>query len=127
MHLGKKELPVSLIFDIDGTLLKHRGTIQQMLDMEAEALPGVVQKLKRWRDDGHKIILITGRPGNSVNRTVEQLSKCDITYDRLIMDVGTGARVLFNDLREPSEGPTAAAVNLVRDSGLVDIELENIR
>jgi hydroxymethylpyrimidine pyrophosphatase-like HAD family hydrolase len=51
----------TIICDIDGTLIKYLGNTHGMIYGEVTPLPGVVIHLNRWEQQGHKIILMTGR------------------------------------------------------------------
>ena len=55
--------------------------------------------------------------------TERQLRKAGVIYDRLIMGIGGGPRVLINDLKPDREGNTAIAINLKRDIGVKDVEI----
>ena len=55
--------------------------------------------------------------------TERQLREAGIIYDRLIMGIGGGSRVLINDLKPDREGDTAIAINLKRDIGVKDVKI----
>lgn len=113
----------TILIDIDGTILKHHGSIKEILINKPEVLPGVHDKFKEWDLSGYKIILITGRRKNMRKLTESQLLKLGIFYDELIMGVGRGPRVLINDLKKDSEEPTSIAVNIVRNEGLMGLNI----
>jgi hypothetical protein len=54
--------------------------------------------------------------------TERQLREAGIIYDRLIMGIGGGIRVLINDLKSDGED-TAIAINLKRDIGVKDVKI----
>ena len=47
----------------------------------------------------------------------------DIFYDKLIMGVGGGDRVVINDRKPNSERDTAYSINLYRNEGVEDVKL----
>ena len=67
-------MPKTIIVDIDGTLLNGERGIQKTIDY-------VNKKAKEY-----KIILITGRLEADRSKTVSELEKNNIKYDRLIMN-----------------------------------------
>jgi hydroxymethylpyrimidine pyrophosphatase-like HAD family hydrolase len=113
----------TLIIDIDGTILKHRGSLSQILTEDAELLPKTIDKLKEWDLLGYNIILLTGRKESMRKHTINELEKLGIFYDQLIMGVGGGQRILINDLKDHSDEPTAVCFNLVRNKGVGEIEI----
>ena len=52
-----------------------------------------------------------------------ELFEKEIPYDKLIMGIGGGTRVLINDLKPDRPGDTAIAINLKRDTGVKDVEI----
>ena len=87
--------PKTIICDIDGVLLEHRnqGLSSQL---NASPLKGTIEK---------------------------QLLMYDIFYDKLIMGVGGGDRVVINDRKPNSERDTAYSINLYRNEGVEDVKL----
>lgn len=108
----------TIICDIDGTLIYHHGTQKKQVVLEPKVLPGVIEKFHEWDKLGYNIILISGRRESTRSKTESQLELIGITYDRLILGVGRGQRVLINDLKENSKNPTAISINVKRNAGL---------
>lgn len=107
--------------DIDGCILKHHDDfLNGMLDVEP--LPGVTEKLLEWHCQGHRVILTTGRPGTMRDFLEEQLFVNGIIYDQLIMDCGSGVRILINDV-DPKKPKVmkAEAINLTRNLGIGEV------
>lgn len=119
--------PCKTIFlDIDGTLIPHNKPIafQHVTKTYPDsALPGVVAKLQEWEGKGYRIILTTGRRECWRDWTTKQLGDLGIWYDQLIMGLGSGVRVLVNDLKPGRDDPTAVAINLPRNQGIGDLKL----
>jgi len=114
----------STIFcDIDGTIFKYR-EFENYKKEKCQVLPGVLNKLNKWREDGHMIILTTARPENLREDTLEELSISNVPYDRLIMGIERGVRVLINDKDPKLKQPKAIAINLKRDEGMIFDKIE---
>ena len=115
-------IPKTVFCDIDGTLLRHTGDI--LLNMKLnEVLPNVNQTIRQWDRNNYRIILTTGRKESTRQQTVDQLKAAGIVYDQLIMGLPNGPRVIINDKKEKGIENTAYAVNLVRNSGLDQLDL----
>ncbi len=115
--------PKTIICDIDGTLVKHRiPALNTSEEVDLELLPGTIEKLSEWDAKGYNVILITGRRESMRATTEKQLSKLGIFYDKLIMGIGGGDRILIND-NKPNGRETAFAINLERNKGINDIIL----
>ncbi len=116
----------TILCDIDGTLMFHHGNIKDLMKEEPVVLDGTLEKIDEWNAKGYNIILVTGRKESLRSITVNQLEKCGIIYDQLIMGLGGGQRVLINDLKpnpENPNNPTAVSFNVVRNEGIKNIEV----
>jgi len=103
--------------DIDGTIFVYR-KFETYESSEAQVIKSTKQYLQQVKDDGHMIILTTARPEYLRDHTVYELSKNNIPYDRLIMEIERGPRYLINDLSPKEPGDRAIAINLERDKGI---------
>lgn len=115
--------PKTIFLDIDGTLVKHLGFIEKQSTEELELLPGTLEKIAEWDRKGYNIILTTGRREGVRRQTEKQLEKAGIIYDKLIMGIGGGTRVVINDLKPDKEDHTAIAINLKRNLGIKDVNI----
>jgi uncharacterized HAD superfamily protein len=119
--------PKTIFCDIDGTLCEYPYTNTKNGDYDFDSvmtpLPGTLKKLWEWDKLGHMIILTTGRKEGLRKSTEKQLRKAGILYDKLLMGIGGGARVLINDLKPDRDGDTAIAINLKRDKGVEDVKI----
>jgi len=119
--------PKTIFCDIDGTLCEYPYTEDMgSYDFDNKVmkpLPGTLRKLWDWDKAGHVIILTTGRKEGMRESTERQLRETGIVYDRLIMGIGGGTRVLINDLKPDREGKTAIAINLNRDEGIQNVKI----
>lgn len=115
--------PKTIFCDIDGTLVKHSIPSQASLpSYKMELLPGTIEKLSEWDSLGYTIILVTGRKESLRSVTEKQLSEVGIFYDKLIMGIGSGERILIND-KKPNGTITAHSINLERNHGLTEIKI----
>lgn len=123
INLHSFKMSKTIICDIDGTLVKHKGDICSQHLGPLELLPGVKDKLIEWDRKGFNIILLTGRRPSVRQETEKQLSEAGILYDQLIMGVKNYPRVLINDTKPNSEENTAFAYTVVRNEGIKDIDV----
>ena len=105
------------IVDLDGTVIKHQTPEERHLPMEV--LNSSVDALRTIREEGHKVILMTARPLDCYSGTVSGLHSLGIEelFDQVIFGVGSGERIVVNDLKPDSDTPTAKGVNLKRNKG----------
>ncbi len=115
--------PKTIFCDIDGTLLKHMGNAYTQMKQKPEILPGVIEKMTEWDQKGYIVILVTGRRESFREETVKQLTNLGIHFDHLIMSIGSGQRVLINDLKVDDDSSTAVAFNIKRNVGLEKIDI----
>jgi len=112
----------TIFCDIDGTLIKHHGSLSKQLTHKPEILEGVIEKFDEWDRKCYNIILTTGRKESLRRITENQLAELGLVYDQLIMGIGGGPRILINDIK-PSGLKTAFSVNLERNKGIRDVQL----
>lgn len=116
----------TIICDIDGTLTRYLdGGHQRIIHQDHEALPGVVEHMRRWESQGARIILITGRRESVRERTESELRRIGIPFDILLMGYADTGRILINDI-SPHVGNKAHAVNVPRDAGWNDIDWNTV-
>ena len=114
--------PSGTIFcDLDGTIIVHEDS---PTNLGIKILEGAYKIIKNWKDQNYYIILTTAR--NSINREYleSELSKHNIIYDELIMNLSSGTRILIND-RKPSDflKPSAIAYEVERNIGIKNIDI----
>lgn len=114
--------PKTIFCDIDGTLIVHN-LPNNIYKSKPVLLDGTIDKLLEWDRKGYNVILTTGRKESLRKTTEEQLELAGIFYDKLIMGIGGGVRVLINDLKEDESFKTAVAFNLKRNKGIKDVEI----
>ena len=116
----------TIICDIDGTLTKYMGGGHKaIMERNHEILPGVIERIRHWEAQGHRIILITGRRESVRERTEAELRRLGVPYDILLMGYADNGRILIND--KGSRGNVKAhAVVLERDKGWDSIDWESV-
>lgn len=115
--------PKTIFCDIDGTLVKHELPWKNAKPKKKlELLSGTIEKFSEWDAKGYCIILVTGRKESLRKNTERQLSEAGIIYDKLIMGIGGGPRVLIND-DKPNGVKTAFAINIKRNHGIKGVEI----
>lgn len=115
----------TFLVDIDGTLFfmpKH--TPYDAAD--TQVLPGTIEKLLSWKQQGHRIILITGREAERRERLEKQLADLHIPYDELVMGTNSGTRIVINDKKPYCLfHKMAMAIQLPRNHGIRKIQIED--
>ncbi|KAE9371787.1 hypothetical protein N431DRAFT_341346 [Stipitochalara longipes BDJ] len=107
----------TLFCDIDGTLIKNSGQYFMPRWGMQPALQGNVAQLKKLHERGRtQIILTTTRPESFRERTEKQLKEAEIPYDKLVLGLWHGQRVVINDYAKTNPFPSALAVNLKRNA-----------
>ena len=86
----------TIFCDIDGTLIRQV-RFEDLNPNEVDLLPGVHEKMNKWYNDGHYIVLTTARPENLRLTTKQQLDKGGIPYHQLVMGIGRAERILINN------------------------------
>ena len=113
------KLKKTWIFDLDGTLVVHRG-----YESGKDILLSGVEELFKKIPSTDLIVIITGRPSKDKQITIENLKTLGIRYDHIIFDAGAGARVLVNDTK-PSGYKTTHSIPVVRNFGIDISDFDN--
>ena len=114
----------TFFIDIDGTLVELNHGIRYTLP-EVVVLPGTIEKLEKWRRDGHTIVLTTGRDTARRSDLIRLLADLRIPYDELLTGLPSGCRHVINDKKpyNPIQ-PMAMAYQIERNEGIADITTE---
>lgn len=104
-------LPHTWILDLDGTILKHNGYLD---DGEDSFLDGALDFVNSIPKDD-LIIILTSRKNEYKKLTIDFLNKNNVRYDHIIFEAPYGERILIND-KKNSGLETAVAINTDRDS-----------
>ncbi len=122
----RKKIKGTIFCDLDGTLIEHEDI--PSYEAPLKVLPGTIEKLKNWRDEGYSLILTTSRKLENEKELIEALKTANISYDRLIMEIPSGPRYLIND-RKPSAilTPHAIAFEIERNKGINELEIDSTK
>lgn len=100
------------IFDLDGTLVIHRG-YEVGPDILLEGISNLFSKIP----NNDMIIIVTGRPEKDKEVTINNLKQLGLRYNHIIFDAGAGARIVINDTK-PSGYKTAHSLPVIRNAGI---------
>lgn len=108
----------NILCDIDGVLFIHSNNSTNNYDDNVN-IKECSKKLKEWKKENKKIILLTARSKKNKNELQKLLKEKDIIYDELIMGLYPGTRYIINDIK-PSHIFTkqSVGINLIRDYGI---------
>jgi hypothetical protein len=107
----------TLFCDVDGTLIKNSGQYFVPRWGTQPPLEDNVAHLKKLHKGGRiQIILTTTRPETFRELTEKQLKEAGIPYDKLVLGLWHGQRVVINDYAKTNPFPSAVAVNLKRNA-----------
>jgi len=109
--------------DIDGTIFKYR-KFEELTTTQPEVVTSTAEQLKKWYDEGHCIVLTTARPSEYRHHTLMELYNTGINHHQLVMGIERGPRFLINDMDPAKEGKRAIGINLIRDKGFTNYELD---
>ena len=116
----------TIICDIDGTLTKYMGGGHKaIVEQDHEILSGVIDNMRRWEAQSHRIILITGRRESVRERTEAELRRLGIPFDILLMGYADNGRILIND-KGSSGNVKCHAVVVERDQGWDSIDWKSV-
>jgi hypothetical protein len=115
----------TLFCDIDGTLIKNSGQYFVPRWGTQPPLENNVAHLKKLHARGRtQIILTTTRPESLRTLTEKQLKDAGVPYDKLVLGLWHGQRVVINDYAKTNPFPSALAVNLKRNADDLKEHLE---
>jgi len=121
--------PKTIFCDIDGTLLKHCGPASKQSKNSdkdnTKLLPNTLEAIDLWDKLGYKVILTTGRKESLRVITEKLLLDCGIVYDKLIMGIGGGDRIIINDRKQDNDRNTCYSINLPRDKGITHYDFRS--
>ena len=112
--IWRKNLSHTWFFDLDGTILKHNGYID---DRKDTLLDGVKKFFKKIPSKDI-IIITTSRDKKNSKKTINFLKKMKIRFDKILFNLPYGERILLNDVKPKNNLKTAISINLKRNSGL---------
>jgi hypothetical protein len=111
---------MTIFVDLDGTLVGNSSAFFAPLHGSTGAIePNVAWLRQRHAAGRTQIIITTSRPESSREVTLRQLEALNIPYDNIIFSLLHCQRVLINDFAPTNPFPSAVAVNLERNSGML--------
>ena len=113
----------TIVCDIDGTIFHQAGDCYGQITSHAVLTPGAIEKIREWERKNYNIVLLTGRKESTRETTEKQLAKLGVMYDKLVMGVGGGPRVLINDLKPGKDITMSVAINVKRNEGLSNVKV----
>jgi hypothetical protein len=115
--------PKTIFSDIDGTLV-HQVRFEEIDPYSSVALPGAVEKMNQWYNEGHHIVLTTARPEYLRNTTVLEMTLLGIPFHQLVMGIGRAERILINNASEERpEEKRAIAFQVEKNGGLENVNI----
>ena len=115
--------PKTIFSDIDGTLV-HQVRFEEINPYSSVALPGAVEKMNQWYNEGHHIVLTTARPEYLRNTTVLEMALLGIPFHQLVMGIGRAERILINNASEERpEEKRAIAFQVEKNGGLENVNI----
>ena len=75
--------PMTIFSDIDGTLV-HQVRFEEINPHTSRALPGAVEKMNKWYNEGHHIVLTTARPEYLRNTTEIEMKNLGIPFHQFL-------------------------------------------
>lgn len=109
-----KNLSHTWFFDLDGTILKHNGYIDDRKDTLLDGVKIFFKKIP----PKDIIIITTSRDKKNSKKTINFLKKMKIRFDKILFNLPYGERILLNDVKPKNNLKTAISINLKRNSGL---------
>lgn len=103
-------------FDLDGTLCEAGGPYGKKEWNNVNILPGVKEKLKELKEKNNYIIIVTSRPLEQKNLTLNFLKENNICYDNILFGIPNGSRVMINDYAKSNPYPAVEALNTKRNT-----------
>ncbi len=87
-RIKESELPLCVVCDLDGTLAHHNNK-RSIFDWQQVIVDDLDERIKLeielHKNNGTKVLIVTGRDGLAKTKTIEWLSKHDVHYDELFM------------------------------------------
>lgn len=107
----------TLFVDLDGVLIKNTSVYMKPFVGSGEPLIENIKYMQELHSKGRtKVILVTARPSSHRELTEEELTRHNIPYDLLIMDLPHSQRIIINDFASSNPFPSCNAINLERNS-----------
>lgn len=111
---------ITLFCDVDGVLLKNGSKFSEG-GWKTSTIERNLAKIRSLQDNGLLYLVLTSsRPESEEKHTVDKLNESGIRVDRCLFGLPHTRRYLINDYSPTNPYPSAVAINLQRDSELLD-------
>ncbi|MGO3738515.1 MAG: hypothetical protein ACTJGG_03485 [Marinomonas foliarum] len=111
---------ITLFCDVDGVLLENGSKFSES-GWKTSSIERNLAKIRSLQDTGALYLILTSsRPESEEQYTVDVLKKAGISVDRCLFGLPHTRRYLINDYSPTNPYPSAVAINLQRDSELLD-------
>jgi hypothetical protein len=118
----------TIVTDLDGVVFKnHSRHFPPYWDDADEPIEANISALLDWQSRGAQLIFMTARPEEYRARVTGALQQLGLHPHALIMDCRHGRRFLINDHAESNPHPSAVAISIERDSGVLGSLLRDWR
>lgn len=114
----------TILIDIDGTIVKQKSNLSDVVLEDLELCEGVLDKFNYWNWNNYKIVLLTGRKESTRDSTESKLKKLGLFWDHLLMGLDAGGvRYLINNKKLNDSSDTCFSFNLEQDEGLKNLKI----
>jgi mannose-6-phosphate isomerase-like protein (cupin superfamily) len=113
-------IPKTIFCEIDGVILSDRTGDVPI------CLASVSEQFSKWKELQYKVVLTTSRPESRREETEYVLREMRLEYYTMVMGLPEGGdRVLINAKMENGVENRAFALNLVKNGGMGEVEVES--
>jgi hypothetical protein len=109
-----------LVLDIDGVIFRNQSKFfAPFWNDPVEPIAENVAHIIRLQKRGAQLVFVTSRPESLRERTLADLTAAGLRVHALVMGCNHGTRYLVNDFATSNAYPSAIAVNLERNRGML--------
>lgn len=116
----------TIITDIDGTILYHHGSLEDIRNNEPILLEKVKDRFDEWISKDYVIVIMTARPESFREETEQTLDKFGLKYHSLLMGMSHGERIIINDQKSYNgweDRVSCSAIEVKRNGGFADLNI----
>jgi hypothetical protein len=107
----------TLFVDLDGTLVQNSShLIPPSIGEGLPLLKNIETLRKLYKDKKTYVVITTSRPEEFYKETIQELSRNNIPFDKLIMGLPHSQRIIINDFANSNKYPSCSAINVPRNS-----------
>jgi len=114
------KMHLTLFCDVDGVLLQN-GSKFAKNGWKTEGIAKNLAKIAGLQNEGHLFLVLTSsRPESEQEYTINELKKYGVRTDKCLFGLPHTRRYLINDYSPTNPYPSAVAINIERDSDILD-------